>query len=297
MSARQRGMALLVVLLMMAIMALLATTAQQYSMQAMMRADSQQAHQQLKWDLLSAEQWFITTQPLDKPAALARQRQFGEQLIHFELQDRQACFNLNALLPQRISETDSQLLPSVAHQVFQHMLNNLGLDTGQSRALMKQLIATVKPDPRINKWRLFDEISQLKALPVVTPDLWRQLQPLLCITPDTRLAININGLTLQHTPLLRALFANRISAMQARSLIGSRPQQGWADLSAMLKNLSTASVAPSMATLQSVVVTRSHCWELLTWSEHPLIFAALRSRIAANSPHHRVTARLYGLSE
>ena len=77
MSARQRGMALLVVLLMMAIMALLATTAQQYSMQAMMRADSQQAHQQLKWDLLSAEQWFITTQPLDKPAALARQRQFG----------------------------------------------------------------------------------------------------------------------------------------------------------------------------------------------------------------------------
>nr|WP_041474250.1 type II secretion system minor pseudopilin GspK [Erwinia sp. Ejp617] len=293
----QRGMAMLVVLLMIAIMALLATTANQYGMQAFARAESSQAFQQSKWNLLSAERWFTSSQKLDKPYTLARQRQFGEQLIHFELLDRQACFNLNTLLPQRIAEKEITVPPPVAHQVFLHMLGNLDIAKPQAEALMQQIIALVKPDPLVNKWRLFDEISQIKQLPAVTPELWRQMQPLLCVTPETILAVNINGLTPRQLPLMRALFANTLSMSQLGSLLDSRPQQGWADLSALTKSLSMTTIAPAIATLQSVLATRSDYYELLMWSDHPTIFAALRSRIQKQDEHYHVTARLYGLSE
>ncbi|MEN4911806.1 type II secretion system minor pseudopilin GspK [Erwinia amylovora] len=293
----QRGMAMLVVLLMIAIMALLATTANQYGMQAFMRAESSQAFQQSKWNLLSAERWFTTSQKLDQPHTLVRQRQFGEQLIYFELLDRQACFNLNALLPQRVAEKDPQVAPSMARQVFLHMLVNLDLAKPQAEALMQQVIALVKPDPLVNEWRLFDEISQIKQLPAVTPERWRQLQPLLCVMPETRLAVNVNGLTTRQLPLMRALFANTLSVSQLDSLLNSRPQQGWADLSALTKSLSMTTIAPAIVTLQSVLATRSDYYELLMWSDHPTIFAALRSRIQKQDEQYHVTARLYGLSE
>lgn len=116
------------------------------------------------------------------------------------------------------------------------MLVNLDLAKPQAEALMQQVIALVKPDPLVNEWRLFDEISQIKQLPAVTPERWRQLQPLLCVMPETRLAVNVNGLTTRQLPLMRALFANTLSVSQLDSLLNSRPQQGWADLSALTKS-------------------------------------------------------------
>lgn len=49
-------------------------------------------------------------------------------------------------------------------------------------------------------------------------------------------------------------------------------------------------IAPAIVTLQSVLATRSDYYELLMWSDHPTIFAALRSRIQnrtsnTTSPH------------
>lgn len=288
---------MLVVLLTIAIMALLATTANQYGMQALARAESSQAFQQSKWDLLSAERWFLNSQPLQKPQLVVRQRQFGEQLIQFELLDHQACFNLNTLLPQRVTDPALQVPPPMAHQVFVHMLSNLGMARPQAEALMQQVISLVKPDPLVNKWRLFDEISQIKRLPTVTPDLWRQLQPLLCAVPETNIAININGLTDRQLPLMRALFANTLSIKQVQSLLDSRPPQGWADLSALIKPLNMTTIGPAIALLQSVLATRSDRYELLMWSNHPTIFAALRSRIQHQDGQYRITARLHGLSE
>lgn len=288
---------MLVVLLMIAIMALLATTSNQYGMQAFTRAESSQAFQQSKWNLLSAEQWFLNSQPLQKPPLTVRQRQFGEQLIQFELLDRQACFNLNALLPQRVADKELHIAPSMARQIFVHMLSNLGMAKPQAEVLMQQVIALVKPDPQVNKWRLFDEISQIKQLPSVTPDLWRQLHPLLCAIPETKIAVNINGLTDRQLPLMRALFANTLSVSQIQSLLDSRPPQGWADLSAFTQSLNMTTIAPAIALLQSVLAMRSDRYELLMWSNHPTIFAALRSRIQHQDGHYRITARLYGLSE
>lgn len=297
MQRQQRGMALLVVLLMIAMMTLLATTSNQYGNLAVAQAGNRQAMLQAKWDLLGAEQWFLTTQPLQQPFNAVRQQQFGEQLLHFRLRDRQACFNLNALLMQRVAEDQQPALPSLARQLFLRMLGQLGLKKEEADRLMQQLIASVKPDPQVNKWRLFDEVSQLRTLPAVTPSLWQKLQPLLCVTPETRLNINVNGLTARQMPLFSALFAGQLSSTQLQSLLDARPPEGWKDIHALVSGISSRTLEPAIATLQSVVVTESRYFELLIWGDHPTIFSALRSRVEQQDESYRVTARLYGLSE
>lgn len=294
---RQRGMALLVILLIIAMMTLLIATSTQYARQALTLTDSSQAMLQVKWDLLGAERWFLATQPLDRPADVVHQRQFGSQPLRFALRDRQACFNLNALLPQSAPDAEGRVTPSVARQVFLHMLENLDLPAAQANTLMQQMIAMGKPDPGVNQWRLFDEISQLRVLPAVTPDLWRRLQPLLCVTPETRLAINVNGLKPEQMPLFSALFAGQLSSFQLREMLAARPAAGWVDSGEMVKNISHQALEPALPTLQSIVVTHSRYFELLIRGDHPTIFSALRSRVERQDSGYRVSARLYGLSE
>lgn len=108
---KQRGMALLVVLLMVAIMATVAVNTQEYWQRAFVRAESQQFRQQAKWTLLGAEQWVLQQQvaglPPDRvhpgqPWARAGQRFTLDGVeVAYQLRDNQACFNLNTVLPRR----------------------------------------------------------------------------------------------------------------------------------------------------------------------------------------------------
>ena len=75
---------------------------------------------------------------------------------------------------------------------------------------------------------LFVEPSELRAIAGMTPELYRHLSPWLCALPVSDLApINLNTLTPDQAPLLAMLAPGQLSLDRARAVLGQRPAGGW----------------------------------------------------------------------
>jgi general secretion pathway protein K len=76
---------------------------------------------------------------------------------------------------------------------------------------------------------LFAEVSELRAVSGMTPDIYARLKPWLCALPIAELSpINVNTLTLEQAPLLAMLSPGQITIEKARAVIAGRPGSGWA---------------------------------------------------------------------
>ena len=330
MIARQRGMAVLTVLLLIALMTLLAIGAQDRFQQAVRTAQSGRFMLQSGWSLLGAESWLIQRPPLTPQGP--QQLQLEQDLIHYQWRDGQACFNLNALgrtpdaadtpggaIPaQNGSHPDAALRPdsagqpprsppsvssppgalasagralTAAQRLFIRLLSELDVPAERARSLTLALGAQLRSGA-------FIEPSELRAQATgFDPDLWPRLAPLVCALPAERLQININGLTAAQLPLLSALFDGTLSPSQARELLNARPATGWPTLTAMLAATRQQNASEGYALLLSVAVTKSSARELLMWTGDGQHSNSLRSRLTLRDGHLQVTHRLYGLSE
>ena len=77
---------------------------------------------------------------------------------------------------------------------------------------------------------LFAEASELRALRGVTPQIYERLRPWVCALPTTQLSpININTLLPTQVPLLAMLAPAQLSIAEARRVIDARPANGWAN--------------------------------------------------------------------
>lgn len=78
---------------------------------------------------------------------------------------------------------------------------------------------------------LFADVSELRAVAGMTPDIYRAIRPWLCALPTTDLSpINVNTLLPDQAPLLAMLGPEAISLDLARQLIAQRPASGWENL-------------------------------------------------------------------
>lgn len=77
---------------------------------------------------------------------------------------------------------------------------------------------------------LFADPGELRALAGVSPDLYRRLRPWLCALPTSDLSpLNINTLLPEQAPLLAMLAPGQLSVEGARAVIAGRPSGGWAN--------------------------------------------------------------------
>ncbi|MBV8972585.1 MAG: type II secretion system minor pseudopilin GspK [Sphingomonadaceae bacterium] len=84
------------------------------------------------------------------------------------------------------------------------------------------------PQPYRTANNFFAEPGELRALVGMTPELYRRLSPYLCALPISDLApINLNTLTPDQAPLLAMLAPGQLSLEKARGLIAGRPSGGW----------------------------------------------------------------------
>ena len=75
---------------------------------------------------------------------------------------------------------------------------------------------------------LFADPGELRALAGMNPALYRQLRPWLCALPTSDLSpININTLLPEQAPLLAMMAPGQLGVDQARRVLESRPQSGW----------------------------------------------------------------------
>ena len=78
---------------------------------------------------------------------------------------------------------------------------------------------------------LFAETSELRAVSGVTPAIYARVRPWLCTLPAAELSqINVNTLAPEQAPLLAMLAPRQIGVEAARSVIAQRPAAGWRNL-------------------------------------------------------------------
>lgn len=81
---------------------------------------------------------------------------------------------------------------------------------------------------------LMADPSELRAVAGVTPDLYAQLKPWLCALPmPTSTAINVNTLLPEQAPLLAMLAPDTLTVAAAQNALLRRPPQGWSNVGAL----------------------------------------------------------------
>jgi general secretion pathway protein K len=77
---------------------------------------------------------------------------------------------------------------------------------------------------------LFADPGEVRVLAGMTPDIYARLRPWLCALPVSDLSpININTLGLDQAPLLAMLAPGQLGLERARQVLGRRPAGGWSN--------------------------------------------------------------------
>ncbi|PKH22202.1 hypothetical protein CIG19_12900 [Enterobacterales bacterium CwR94] len=292
---KQRGIALITVLLMIVMMSLLAVAGQRQWISALRRAENIQQQQQAKWAVAGAEQWLLQ-HPAEVADGKPHTLRLEESTVRYRWQDRQTCFNLNALAMPARRDNDGVMWPTAAQRIFAQLLRQQGVTEPQIAHMLTAITARLNPAQVRKPSPALDDKTQLRDMPELADPLWSALANQLCVLPETRLQININALTREHLPLLRAMLADSLEPHTLNALLANRPAAGWRDVDAFMAMLPEA-LKTQASTLQSVVVTESQYRELSIWLVNDHTFVALRSQTVKEKTRLKVLYRQYGVSD
>lgn len=277
---RQRGVALLTVLLLVAVMAVLVVAMLDDIRFGLRRAGNAQAVAQARWHALGAEA--LAMAQIER---LARRdpgvttltggwngRSFlfpvDDGVIRATLSDATACFNLNSVV-HGAGELFTRHETGIAQ--YQALLLALDFPPAQARALADALADWIDSDhqreglghedPGYVRGRdgyrtgatLLSEPSELRAIHGYTPVVYARLRPHVCALPTTALSpVNVNTLQEQDAPVLAMLTAGAIDVEGARRVIASRPVHGWRSDDAFWRSPGMADAMPDNSVLDQV---------------------------------------------
>ena len=262
----QRGVALIMVLFVVALVAVVALSLTKALQPSVVRTANMQLGEQAYWYAVSAEEvvrellqselhdndmvanrsqlWAASSensQPLPVPGGLI------EGTIH----DLRACFNLNSL---RVPETDAGNNPTegllVRRKAQLRMLLLAAddrIDPYAADTVVDSLADWLDADERISGTygaedadyesqqfphqaanTYLSEVSELRLVRGVTPLIYRALEPYVCAWPhDANLAINVNTLAEGAAPLLHAISLGSLSLDDAQRFLENRDMNGF----------------------------------------------------------------------
>jgi general secretion pathway protein K len=162
------------------------------------------------------------------------------------LSDGGNCFNLNSVAQGDVRTGLSRRESGVAQ--FAGLMEVLGVPQNEALRIAGSAADWVDSDsvpgplgaedghyasgdsPHRTANTLFADVGELQAVAGMTPPLYDRLRPWLCALPTTELSpININTLLPDQAPLLAMLAPGQLSLERARSVLASRPVNGWAN--------------------------------------------------------------------
>lgn len=260
----QRGMALLIVLLLVATLAAVVSLAQSYGFDAMRRSSSIQTQQQSQWVLLSAETLLVShytpflSAQVSVPDLPWKRQPFpfsiDDSQFHFQVRDLQTCFNLNALFATSGGKTQT-------HSEAQRVLRALLMQTGSDAKRAEEAIALLIRQGKQTGY-LFADSRELNIRVDLPAAQRRLLQPLLCALPVTDLQININSLTQAHAPLLSALADIPIASADMQAFLAARPVTGWKTTEALTQSDLPDNIRRAISAVEPLLSTGSRFYEL-----------------------------------
>lgn len=250
----ERGVALLTVLLLVAVLATLASVVLDDIRFGVRRAANAEAVGQARWYALGAER-LAASQIAALVGGSGRvtletgwaERTFSLPLengmIQGRLADGAACFNLNSVV-DGTGDVISKRATGVAQ--FNALLTALGFAPREAEILAAALTDWIDSDgiresggaedeaylAGSQAYRtggtLLAEVSELRAIRGFTGPVYDRLRPYVCALPTNDLSpINVNTLTPDKAVLITMLTEGKVSPELARRVIADRPAGGW----------------------------------------------------------------------
>ncbi|RKF13192.1 general secretion pathway protein GspK [Alginatibacterium sediminis] len=262
---RQRGAALVTVMLIVALMVIVASGFVQRTSTSIARVSLLKEDRKLYWYLEGAQQFVlkILAQDLSDNEQVSLGQYWATEGLVFpiediqvagEVLDAQACFNLNALTTISGDETfeaTDELSPT--ELLFKNILMSGDIDEYQASQLLQALqdwldedtvprelgaedgIYEAKTPPYLPANQALLEISELRAVEGYQQSIYHFLEHLSCALPITELVINVNTLKAEQSPILMALFYPSLSQDDAISLLDDRPREGYESIESFVE--------------------------------------------------------------
>lgn len=252
---KQRGVAIITVLLVIAVVSVLAVKMSGQLRYQLAYTSAHESSEQAYWHWLSAE-------------ALARQVLVGMQeqsdgktqlnqdwaqpqgpfpvrggMIAGQLKDLQACFNINSLA---LVEGESAARED-GKERFKALLESLEVDTYTAERLTATLVDWLDEDSMLHESMgaedpdyeslpqpyqaanaLMSHISELRQVIGFNQTLYQLLKPYVCVIPGVReWRLNINTIDPEQPEILAAYFKGDIDVSTAEQILGNRGEQGY----------------------------------------------------------------------
>lgn len=255
---KERGAALLSVLLLVAVMAVIAAIMLDRLHLATRLAGNGQAMTQARLYATSAETLAMarikamvdTSQErtVDRGGLLGREfpLPLARGMVTMQVDDAGNCFNLNSLVE---ADTQGTLKLRVAGlNQLRALMAGLGISPAESAVVSDAIADWIDSDstplpngaedgtyqgntvPYRTAGRLIGDVSEIRAVRGMTPQFYERMRPWLCALPTPDLSpINVNTLRPDQALLLSMLAPAAIPVERARALISARPALGWAN--------------------------------------------------------------------
>lgn len=285
---RERGAALLSVLLLVAVMAVIAALMLDRLNLATRLAANGQAMTQARLYATSAETLAMarikalveTSQErtVDRSGLLGRDfpLPLPRGTVMARVDDAGNCFNLNSLV-----EADVQgalRLRLVGLGQMRALMKGLAIPEAEAAIISDSIADWIDSDdapapngaeddsyqgravPYRTAGRLISDVSEIRAVRGMTPQFYERLRPWLCALPGADLSpINVNTLRPDQALLLTMIAPQAIPAQRARAMLAARPALGWKSPDEALRGVGGEGAAVPLNQLQ----VRSR-WFLLT---------------------------------
>ncbi len=256
---RQRGAALIIVLLLVATLAFILLSITTIVTAGVRRASAERARSELMWRAAAAEEIAQSILKSYVAAGLAKMTPsegvFVDQLeLPFErgigsliFEDATGCFNVNALVKNGATDP-------VEMEAFVSLLEAIAIGSGEARKLAEVVadfidddatsqgmgaedgFYTGLPTPYRTAGGPIASVSELRAMDGVSRELYGRMRPYLCaLNADTQPEININFAREGHAPLLFARIDKEksVSLADIRAAIAAMPPGGVTDASTL----------------------------------------------------------------
>jgi general secretion pathway protein K len=168
----------------------------------------------------------------------------GGALADITVRDGSNCFNLNSVVDGQPGRPLVRRASGVAQ--FMGLMIALDVSAQDARRIAEAAADWVDSDvvtgpagaedeayaagpaPYRTGNTLFADPGEVRALAGMTPDIYARIRPWICALPVNDLSpININTLGVDQAPLLAMLAPGQLGLDRARSVLGQRPWGGW----------------------------------------------------------------------
>lgn len=251
---QQKGIALITILMILAIMVTIAATMTGRLTLSLKRTEGLAFSQKAYWYGQSAASLggMILNQDIADSDVISLDQIWATPDMVFPLQngnfagdikDLRSCFNLNALAEQ--DNNDKKALPLMQ---FQHLLEAIGVNDYQAEIIAESTRDWIDSDDQtggsqgaedsyyqaravehLSANNYMVDLTELRAVQGVGQKVYEKVSPYLCALPSTEQKININTVSVEHPEILYALFKENhdISIAEFEEVLKDRPTSGW----------------------------------------------------------------------